>query len=209
VSSDDDGWVPVAEAARRLGLSPSYVAAGRRTSRFPVVRRGKSDWLRIEDLESLAQEREHQRSTYLSYEQAAKMAGCSHVAIERAVAKGEIAQRAVKRHRGQSSLKAESVREWAEDWNRRQELRAAAAQERAERVARRQRLNQEPDDEHVWVDAATAALMVGVTPGGLRTMASADRVPHVRVGRRFWFRRDLLEQWMAARVAAPRFRTGL
>lgn len=208
-AAHEDGWVPVALAAERLGLAVGYVRAGRRTGRFPVVRRDGADWLRVEDVDRLAGAREVERAEFVSYAAAAEIAGCSHIVVERAVAEGEIAQRSGERHRGQPSLCIEAVQEWAVQWKEQQQVKAVARDARqAERVERR-RLNQPPDTEHVWLDAKTAAIAVGVTVGGLRTMAATGRVAHERVGRRVWFRRDHLEQWLAARAAAPRFKTGL
>lgn len=207
MTRDADGWVAVEEAARRLGLEVGYVAAGRRTGRFPVERRDGSDWLRTEDVDQMVRERGSDRAAYVSYQAAAEMAGCSHVVVERAVAEGEIVQRPGQRHRGQPSLAVESAREWAANWRQRQEDKATARNTRRVESEERKRLTEPPDDEHVWLDAPTAALAVGVSVGGLRTMASNDRVPHARVGRRYWFRRDLLEAFIAARVSTPRFRS--
>ena len=58
-----------------------------------------------------------------------------------------------------------------------------------------------PNDGHVWLSASTAALVLGISRVRVCQLARADRIPHMRRRERLWFRRDLLEQYAAARVA--------
>ena len=55
------------------------------------------------------------------------------------------------------------------------------------------------DAEHVWLATATAAVIVGFTAPWMRHLAETQRAPATRVGRRWWWRRDLIEAFGAAR----------
>ena len=66
-------------------------------------------------------------------------------------------------------------------------------------------------DEHgeVWLDTATAALVLGFSPQYLGRLALAERIPGRRartIGRPWWFRRRDVEQYAAARAFGERLR---
>ena len=91
------------------------------------------------------------------------------------------------------SLDRDSAQLWATSW-------AAAREASAERRARQQPAGP-PDDEHVWLDTATAAVVVGFTVPWMRRLAEMERAPATKVGTRGWWRRDLVEAYGAARAA--------
>lgn len=128
---------------------------------------------------------------WLSFAQVQELARCSEPTVIRAVAAGEIRQRR-ELPRGVPSLERASAETWAKSWRAKQAHRPAP---------RKRRPQGPPDLEHVWLNTPTAALVVGVAPSWLVTLAAAGRAPHTRVGRRLWWRRDHVEIMAAARAA--------
>lgn len=57
-----------------------------------------------------------------------------------------------------------------------------------------------PDDTCVRLDTATTALVLGVSPRYVARMAVTERLPGVRSGRGWWFRRSDVDQQAAART---------
>ena len=57
-----------------------------------------------------------------------------------------------------------------------------------------------PDRDHVWLDTVAAAVVLGVSANRVRQLIEAERIPATRHGRRWWLRRDLVEQCQAARA---------
>lgn len=155
-------------------------------------------WFRKADVDREAQRREHQVGRWISYADAATIVGCSHGTIGAAVRRGDIANRPAStgRRGGRASLDASSVRAFAANWATQ---RAHVAAEAAERAARRSN-TQPPDDQQVWLNTYVTALVVGVSPSRVKQLAAADRPPHVRIGRRLWFRRQDIEQAAAVRA---------
>lgn len=182
------GWLTTLEAAELLGVSRVSVmrlvtAAGCGTERV-----GHRWWVDEGDVRTLAA----MRSSWVSFADAAELVGCSEGAIKTAVNAGWIRQRDV--HRSLPSLERESVVEFAGEWAARKHRRA----ERTKLVAG------PPDDGDVWLDMATAALVLGISRSRASQLALAERLPcTVRDGRR-WFRRTDIENAAAARVAQRR-----
>jgi hypothetical protein len=203
VPPDPTGWVSAAEAADGLGLAEAYVAAGSHTGRFPVVRHNGVAWMRAEDLERLAEHRSEDHRRWASYAEIEQLAGCSNGTLDRAIRAGEVEVRAARTDRAQRSLERASAERWAVEWRSERD----AARKRRDARARRES-EEPPDDGHVWLDTTTAALVVGVTENWLRHLASTSKAPATRRGRRWWWRRDLVESFAAARVvqesAVPR-----
>ncbi|MDH2415271.1 helix-turn-helix domain-containing protein [Nocardioides sp. CER19] len=144
---------------------------------------------------------------WLSLDTAAELTGIPRERIVEAAHAGDIIQR-TGLPRWAPSLDRASVLAWSEQWHRQQQ---AFERQRRLELKRRDRAREEaadlarpPQDGHVWLDATTTALVLGISRPRVGQLARAGRLPHTRVGRRLWFRRDLLEQTAAAR----RWRTG-
>ena len=87
--------------------------------------------------------------------EAARRIGCSHMTITRMVHAGRLVHRtSPPRH---PSISSASVRQVRAEWRALQRAKAQAAGERAVRRA-------PPDDGEVWLDAKSAAAVMGITP---------------------------------------------
>lgn len=126
-------------------------------------------------------------------EQVAAWAGCTTKTVDRAARLGLIVVRPGERSRGMPSLDRDTGHQWALEC-------AAERQASAERRAHRVPAGP-PDDEHVWLDTAAAAVLVGYTVPWMRHLAEVGRAPATRAGRHWWWRRDLTEAYAAARAA--------
>lgn len=133
---------------------------------------------------------------WISITQAQALAKCSEPTVSAAIAAGEITQRR-DLPRGVPSLQHESVKEWARGWRNVQDARAAAELHPRPSTG-------PPDTEHAWLATQTAALIIGVSPSWLVTLAAQDLAPHTRTGSRLWWRRDHVEVLAAARAARLR-----
>ncbi|UIU47048.1 helix-turn-helix domain-containing protein [Microcystis phage MinS1] len=131
--------------------------------------------------------------TWISYVAAAELAGVAPSTIHLAIQRGEIAHRPAPGRR--PSVGRESVLAWTAARTENAETAAERARERA--LAHAESLP--PASGHDWIDTATAAQVLGVSTVRVSQLARADRLPHVRRGRRVWFRRDQLEVVAAAR----------
>lgn len=86
--------------------------------------------------------------------------------------------------------------------------RTAAAAEREDRRTAPPRSTQPPDGQYEWLRAPAAAAVLGCTTIALQGRCARGQVPYtVHDGRR-WFRLDLLELQVRARVAEERRRVG-
>ena len=158
-------------------------AAGCRTERG-----GHRWWVDESGVRTLAEE----RSRWLSFADAAELFGCSEGAIKTAVNAGRLRQRDV--HRSLPSLDRESVVKLAGEW-------AARKQRRIERAKTG---TGPPDDGDVWLDMATAALVLGISRSRLSQLTQANRLPCPTQKGRRWFRRGHIEQAAAARALAAK-----
>ena len=154
---DPSGWVSAADAAKTLGLAEAYVAQGTSSGRFPMVKHRGESWMRQNDLDRLLEQRAEEGRLWVSRKEVAALAGCSTPTVDRAIAQGAISVRDRPRPTAKRSLERESAERWAAQW-------------RAKRAIERSRVRSEagpssrpPDDEYVWLDTSTAALIVGVT----------------------------------------------
>lgn len=135
---------------------------------------------------------------WVSHATAADLVGCSTSTIEQHL--DEIAHRP--RFGGRPSLDRESVEAFAVRWMK----RLAEEEERARRRAEAIRRDQPPSDDGVWLDAKTAALVIGCSEQWVTRLALVERLPATRGGsRRWWFRRVDVEQYAAAKALARRF----
>lgn len=158
-----------------------------------IERRGL--WMRRADLERLVAQRSEERRRWASREEIAKLAGCSHPTVDRAITSGAIELRPAPRTTATRSLERVSAERWAAEWRRKRRALERNARRRRSRVP-----SDPPDDGHVWLDTATAALVAGVSENWLRTLAASSKAPATRCGRKLWWRRDLIESFAAARV---------
>jgi hypothetical protein len=135
---------------------------------------------------------------WVSHAAAADIVGCSTSTIELHL--DEIAHRP--RHGGRPSLDLESVEAFAARWRNRLAEEEARARGRIEVIPR----DQPPTESDVWLDARTAALVIGCSEQWVTRLALAERLPATRGGsRRWWFRRIDVEQCAAARALVRRF----
>lgn len=190
-------WLSTREAAAVLGVSREFIA---RLGRTGVLRREAeavghrylaedvADYCRHRD--AWSGEAPDAPDGWLSIEEAADLAGVSDRTILKAARRGLITQRHVPRT--YKSLEARSARAWA------QEQRA-----KPKPVPRPPPNYQPPtDDGHDWLDAVAVASMLDISQGRIRELARLEKIPALRVGSRWWFRRDHIEQHAAARARA-------
>lgn len=134
---------------------------------------------------------------WMTYADAEPMLGCSHTKIAAMVKAGRIRSR------------DQTYRAWPSLW--RADVDRVAGELAAERAAVQKRrsarpMKAPPDDDHVWLSPAEAALVLGLTRTGVMYRAHEGLLPHVRRGRRVWFRREHIEQAAAARAFVARAR---
>lgn len=187
---DSGAWLSVPEAAAVLGFTEGHtrylVSHGHLASRLEGRRRLVSA--------AAVYQRLSEGETWVSWTEAADLAGCSDGNIAHAVRTGRI-QRRTPANRSERSLLRSSVLEFAQQ-------RAAELDERAQRHNEREerrRQGQAPADGHVWLSREQAAAVLGVSPNRVSQLVQDDLLPHVRRRHRVWFRRDLLEQVASAR----------
>lgn len=174
-----NAWLTQAEAAAVVGVSADHFRRLARRAGLTSTP-DRSPRYAAAEVVNLAAE----RRGWVSWAAAAELAGCSQGRIGAAVRAGLIETRPQ-----QPSLCRASVEAYAR----------GVAQERAARAARRAE-KQPPDEEHVWLDKETVALLLGVTPRWVADLTRRDRLPHTRNGTRVWWRRDLIEPIAAARA---------
>ncbi len=131
---------------------------------------------------------------WMTYVEAMPLLECSGGAVTGLVKAGRIRSRAQVGRRLPSLCRKDVERVAVE----RAEERRQAEERRAARAA--PPIWSPPDDGEVWLSATEAGLVLGLTPTGMRYRADHDLIPHVRRGRRVWFRRDHVEQAAAARA---------
>lgn len=186
---DEVVWIRTRDAATVLGVAVGHVNHLARTDRLVTWRMvGRQRWLLRSEVEALGE----RRTRWVSYVGAAAIIGRSRETVRAMVRAGRLEQR----HAGTTAVasisRASAERVAAE-------LAAAAA----ERATTRSRRPDEaaPDDDHEWVGPAAAGELLGVTADMVRRMAREEKVPAVRRGRRWWFRRDQLSVVANARAA--------
>lgn len=183
--SEEPKWIRTKEAAGLLERSRAQVLFLAKAGTIRSEKRGNRRWHMRSDVLEVASDRER----WMSIPAAAELVGCSRSAIRRAVHQGDIEQPSVSRRN--PSLR----------WRfQRQAAQAAASVVEEQRVVRK-RLSLPPPspDGEVWLDRQTAALVLGLSAGHLHKLSQQGRVPAVRVGRRYWYRRDHMERIRAAR----------
>lgn len=191
-----DDWLPTREAAAALGVTQSHVAwlldrgllTGERRSRGRL-------WVSRESLQMLVAKRADEAAEWVSWAAAVQLAGVPRSRIEVAVRSGLVTSRASTTARQSPSLlRASVVAFGAVEAERRQAAAEARKQRRSASLP--------PDDEHVWLDVTVTAIVLGISPNGVRYQARHGQLPHVMQGRRYWFRRDHVERAASARAFA-------
>lgn len=141
-------------------------------------------------------------TTWISHAAAAGLVGCNVTTIERSAAAGRIAHR--ERRGGRPSLDLASVERFAVTFR---EQRAQRELTRRSRGPRRELEPQgPPDDDSVWLDARTTGVLLGWTAQYVGRLASSERIPATRRGRRWWLRREDVERYAAAQAFVSRWR---
>lgn len=178
------------QAAERLGVGKNHISYLLANGQLEGTKNESGYWrITAESVERQVAE----RSAWVSYVEAAKMAGVAPTTVTAAVNRGDLIRRDVAQHL--PSILRSSVGEWIAKREAEAEKRADVARERALAYAE----TLPPASDHDWLTGAQAAEILGVTKNRVSQLALADRVPHVRKGRRTWFRRDLLEMIANAR----------
>jgi excisionase family DNA binding protein len=181
----DQDWVSLVIAAAQLGVSVSTIRRLLRTGDLTAVRQTGAWRIDAQRLESLVNE----RSRWISHQTAADLTGIPLSTVSAAAMRGELPHR--KGNHSLPSLDRAEVERWAEARRRRQEERETR---RRERVTR----SQPPTDGRVWLDVDTVAVMLGCSPRWVRVLAQDDRLPHTQRGRRIWFVREHIEEYVSA-----------
>lgn len=186
---DPGVWMTVTQAADLLEVSPATVVRLARSGSCPALRHSGRWWVDREAVAVVAED----RSRWVSFVDAGRLAGCSATTVGYAVRRGWIRQREVA-NRALPSLERSSVLEFAE-------RRAARAWARARtRTARAARKVGPPADGDVWFDTRTTALVLRISVTRVGQLARCGRLPCTDIGGRRWFRRSDIECIAAARV---------
>lgn len=131
---------------------------------------------------------------WITWQQAADIVGCAPSTMyHHYVDSGVIKHRDHRARRG--SLDRASVERFAAEHRR-----LLAERDAARRRAARPRRPGPRSLEGVWLGSGTTALMFGFSRERLHQLLRAGRIPATREGRRWWFRRDHVEQLVAARA---------
>lgn len=132
---------------------------------------------------------------WITQRAAAEIIGCSPGAVERYAAAGLIQRRwpVGRKTPTIDRASAEQFRPWWE---------AHVAEEERKRLEREARAatSGPPMDGDVWLDSATAALVIGVSAQYVGRLAASERIPATRRRRCWWFRRRDVEQFVAVRA---------
>jgi hypothetical protein len=133
------------------------------------------------------------RSEWVTQREAARLLGVHVSLIPKMLRRGDLVSR-----RERPSLSRAQVVELAA-------ARQRAAADRAERDAEPRSAGlRPPDDEHEWLLGPVAAAVLGCSEGALGMRANRGQVPFTLHAGRRWYRLDLLELQVRARVARTR-----
>lgn len=175
-----------------LGVSGSHVYYLAHQGRIKAVLKDGRVWFE----ESACHVHRAEEARWVSYAAAAEIVGCGEDTIRRHVKAGAFRRRNVVGAR--PSLERTSVEAFAERWR---VDAAASEQRRRERDWKRAEPSWPPDIAgDVWLDAATAALVLRISRTRVNQLSDQDRLPFTSVGRRRWYRRSHIEQIASARA---------
>lgn len=138
------------------------------------VVRGHRRWISRDSRQRHLAERADEAS-FVTYVEAAAIAGTAVSTIGSAVRRGELVPRE-QSGTPRPSLRRVDVVAWAfERARRRRDLEEKAAPPPD---------SASPDDGHVWLDPVTAGLVLGLSANGVRYRVERGLLPHVRCGHR-------------------------
>lgn len=138
-------------------------------------------------------------SDWLTWQQAAEVVGCPVSTIGWYRTQGRIEGRP--RDGTRPSLRRDSVEKFATWWSRQKVKRVREARRRDERPEPKAG---PPTGNEVWLDAGTAAAVLGLSSRRVSQLASAERLPATMHNGRWWMRRTDLETVAAARAFVSR-----
>jgi hypothetical protein len=186
-----DGCLTSAEAGELIGLKRARVLQLLHAGVLAGIRDGGRWWVS----EAAAKAYAAERSQWLSIPEAQTMLGCGEYRVARAIEAGQIEQRSAPR--AWPSLSRSSVEAFASVWAEERARNEAAAE--ARRIAEERRGSSVPDDEHEWLNAREAALVLNLSPTRVGQLARDGRLPHSVARGKRWYRRDHVELVARAR----------
>ena len=127
----------------------------------------------------------------LTYQPAAAILGCHVSNVAKLVTKDQLTSHG---HIRDGALDRSEVEALAE--RRAQQREALTARPRR----KYQRVDHRPDSDHEWLSPRQVAELLGVTRPAVQGRIHRGTLPATENGGRFWVRRDLLEQFEAARL---------
>lgn len=135
-------------------------------------------------------------TTWISYNDAARLLGTTTAPIRRLQQQGRLPQRQAPR-RAPSIDRDALLTAWEQ--LQQEDTEAAAARQRAKHV-------EPPDQENHWVSAGVVAIMLSISPRRVNQLAAAEKLPSAQraPGHRRWFRLDHIELIAAARIQTSR-----
>lgn len=183
-------WLSTAEAAEVASVTPATIRRHADLGNLDV-HSGTQVWVSETSVRALAADRDR----WISWREAADILGCPRHVIPRLIDQGHLEQRLA--HRTRPSVSRESVEAHAPTYA---EHRAEAQRQKAERQKARAARIEGPPNGDVWLNVATAALVLELSTSGVLRKIHADQLPATRVGRRWWLRRRDVEQAAAVRA---------
>jgi excisionase family DNA binding protein len=155
------------------------------------------------DTTSTRWQRRLAREPWVSARTASRLTGISVWHINQAITAGSITTRKTDSSRV-PAIDRDSLLEWAKRWRKgRANHQRAVDRRQAQRETRAEdRSGLPPDEDHDWLSREQTAQRLGISVPRVGQLATKDRIPHTRSGRRTWFRADLVELYAAARRAS-------
>lgn len=188
-------WLSTAEAAAVLEVGIATTRAMKDAGQLEAHRSGKQLWFSATQVRALAAE----RAQWITWNAAADMLGCPRSLIPKLIEEGHLEQRTAPTF--WPSLRRSTVVAYVEPYK--QDLATAARHRETVEQARRER-TAGPQDGGVWLDLATAALVLDLTTSGVLVRIHGGRLPATKLGRRWWMRRGDVERAAAADVFLAR-----
>lgn len=189
-----ENHLSLADLAQSLEVSTTTLRNRVAAGELQAERHPTRPWLRVTPAEAERFKAEHTR--WITLVTAAELIGCSVSHVKEAIKRGEIASRPSQGPR--PCVERPSVLTYRDDTYPTILRKRSRKDDQADKSPG----PQPPDNENVWIRPATAALIVGISRGRISQLLRKEAIPHARIGRHFWIRRDHLEVWAAARRAA-------
>lgn len=180
---DAANWLTAHEAAERLSVTVSTIARMVRKGNL-AGQSGARLFVSVESVEAHLED----EAKWCTHVQAAALIGCTRHDVARLVESGELPHRVTAKCK--PSVDKAAAIAFRPIWKERKRARVSAAREHAK--AKRSP-NAPPDDGDVWLDTRTTALVLGMSPSGVRLRVERGTLPAVNTGTRLWFRRRDVE----------------